>query len=70
MVKAGRSGAVGYLLLYNLLFVAPLVLILVLGLFGLRHQAVTDWMRRHAAAVKFVTAILCFALAAFLFLQR
>jgi len=54
----GRSGAILYLLLYNLAFIAPLVLILVLGLFGLRQQSMIQRMHRHAAAVKFATAAL------------
>ncbi len=54
----GRGGALAYLLLYNLAFVAPLVLILVLGLCGLRQETLVHRMRRHAAAVKFATAAL------------
>ena len=56
--NTARLPALGCLLLYNLAFVLPLVIIFVLGVYGLRHGALAQWLQRHAAAVKFATAAL------------
>jgi cytochrome c biogenesis protein CcdA/thiol-disulfide isomerase/thioredoxin len=60
MLKSGRdlAGALRYLLLYNLAFVAPLLLIFALAFGGLRSAALTGFLQRHAATVKFATAAL------------
>ena len=63
-----RANALFHLLLYNVLFVAPLVVIFILAAFGLTHERLAAALARHAAAVKFATAALFFVLfAIFLF---
>jgi cytochrome c biogenesis protein CcdA/peroxiredoxin len=47
-----RATALGYLVLYNLLFVLPLVVVFVAVYLGTSSQQLTDWLRRHAQAVK------------------
>lgn len=64
MMEKGQNvrGAMGYLLVYNLMFILPLVAVFALSIFGLSNEALIKWMRRHAAAVKFSTAALFLAL--------
>jgi len=45
-------GPVGWLLLYNLCFILPLVLILIALFFGLTSETLTGWFRKHIAATK------------------
>ena len=58
MVQSGQKSAVLYLVLYNLGFVAPLILIFLLALAGVRNEAFIRFQKRHTAAIKFVTAAL------------
>ena len=60
MVQAGSGLAIWYLLLYNIAFVAPLLLIFGLTFFGLRSDGLIEFQKRHTALVKFSTA-LCFS---------
>ncbi len=53
-----RSDAVGYLLLYNLMFIAPLVGILIVSYQGVKSQRLADFLRRHLAASKLALAVL------------
>ncbi|MEM1059882.1 MAG: HEAT repeat domain-containing protein [Verrucomicrobiota bacterium] len=71
MVKSGehRWDAVFYLLMYNLAFILPLVIIFIAATFGLRHEALIKWQAKHTASVKFATAGLFLVLFAFLVLQ-
>ena len=59
-IKTGqaRLETIGYLLLYNTVFVAPLFVILGLTWFGLRSETLTRILQKHAATVKFATAAL------------
>jgi len=57
-----RLHAIGHLLLYNLFFILPLVVLFVLASFGLTHQRLAEFLQRRAAAVKFATAALFLAL--------
>jgi cytochrome c biogenesis protein CcdA len=68
MLKTGKDtlGAVSYLLVYNVAFVLPLIFIFGLAYGGLKSGTLTDFMRKHAAMVKFCTAILFFFLFIFL----
>jgi len=68
MVRTGRGTpwTLGYLLLYNVAFVLPLVVVFGLACRGLRSETLTRVMQRHAAAVKFGTAVLFLCLAVFL----
>jgi cytochrome c biogenesis protein CcdA len=58
-----RAHAVGYLILYNLMFIFPLVIVFALAYTGVTSARFNEWMQRHAATVKLATAILFFALA-------
>ncbi len=49
-------GPVGWLLIYNLCFIVPLVVIFVAVLFGLTSERLTSFFRRHMAATKFAMA--------------
>jgi len=64
MLRSGRDtwGALRYLLVYNLAFVGPLLVIFGLAYGGLRSQALSGWLQRHAAWVKFATAALFLAI--------
>lgn len=61
-----RTGAMLYLGLYNLAFVLPLIIIIILAYFGVRNEALSGLLKRNAALVKFSTALLFLIL--FLFL--
>jgi cytochrome c biogenesis protein CcdA len=56
--SSNRAGALGYLALYNLAFILPLVIVFGLAAYGLTSMRLTEWMKKHAAAVKFGTALL------------
>lgn len=73
MLKTGaaRPRALIYLFWYNLCFIAPLLAVFVAAFQGLRSERLAELLRRHAAAVKFGTALLFTALLVlFLFVQR
>ncbi len=55
-------GAVGWLLLYNLCFIAPLLGVFLLVLFGLTSEKLTALFRKHVAATKFGLAGVFFLL--------
>jgi cytochrome c biogenesis protein CcdA len=60
MLQKGQNthGAIGYLFMYNIMFIAPLVAIFILARFGLTSDALTRFLQKHAAVVKFATALL------------
>ncbi|MFW6189843.1 MAG: hypothetical protein ACOC7T_05355 [Planctomycetota bacterium] len=64
-----RWGAAGWLLLYNLFFILPLVGVFVLVLFGLTSEALTRVFRRHLATAKFAMATVFIGLFAFMVVQ-
>ncbi|MFA7233979.1 MAG: HEAT repeat domain-containing protein [Terrimicrobiaceae bacterium] len=70
MMQSGRSGAAGYLALYNLAFILPLSIVFVLALLGLTSGKLTAILQRHAALVKFGMAILFLFLAFLLFARE
>jgi hypothetical protein len=53
-----RGSAVAYLLLYNLLFILPLVVIMVIAYMGVKSDALGRFLRRHLGVVKLALAIL------------
>ena len=65
MIEVGqqRRTALAWMALYNIMFVAPLLVLLILGIYGLRHPSALAWMRRHAVAVKIGAALICFLIA-------
>lgn len=58
--------AIFYLVLYNLLFILPLVVVFILAYYGTTSKQLTDFLQKHAATVKIGMAVLFFALAAWL----
>lgn len=61
-----RARAVRALIVYNLMFITPLIIIFMLVYFGTTSQQLTRWMTRRAAAVKLGTAVLFLLLAGWL----
>ena len=61
-----RINAVGYLVLYNLMFVVPLVIIFLLVFYGTTSLDLARFLRRNVALVKLLTAVLFFALGSWL----
>jgi len=58
--------ALSYLLVYNLAFITPLIIVLILGLFGATSNAFSKFMQKHFGFVKLSTAVLFFILGAVL----
>jgi len=58
--------ALSYLLVYNVAFIVPLVIVFILGLFGTTSGAFSKFMQKHFGFVKLSTAALFFVLAAVL----
>jgi hypothetical protein len=56
--------ALTYLLVYNLAFITPLIIVFILGLFGATSNAFSKFMQKHFGFVKLSTAALFFVLAA------
>jgi len=64
-----RINAVAYLVLYNLMFVLPLVIIFLLVFYGTTSKQLTGFFQSNAALVKLLTAILFAALGAWLLIS-
>jgi cytochrome c biogenesis protein CcdA len=61
-----RIQALGYLLLYNLLFVIPLLGIFVCALAGTTSEQFAAWLKRHMGLLKILLAVMFFGLGLFL----
>ncbi len=61
-----RGRAALALLVYNLMFIVPLIVIFLLVYYGITSQQLTRWMTKHAAAVKLGTAALFLLMAGWL----
>jgi len=61
-----RARAVSYLVLYNLFFIVPLLVVFVSAYYGTGSKQLTQFLQRHAAAVKLSMAMLFAGLAAWL----
>jgi len=57
-----RASAIGYLLLYNLMFILPLIGILAIGWLGVKSEYMGSFLRRHLGAAKLAMAVLFAAL--------
>lgn len=66
MLKSGRSGAVGHLLVYNIAFIIPLVVVFILAWGGMTSDALIRFQKERTSLVKVLTGILFVFLAAFL----
>lgn len=58
--------ALGYLLLYNIMFVIPLIVIFIFALLGTTSQQFSNFLKRHLGLIKIFMAILFFSLGIFL----
>jgi cytochrome c biogenesis protein CcdA len=67
-IRQGELNAVNWLLLYNLAFILPLVVIFLLAYGGLRSEALIGFQRRHTFTVKLALAAVFLALAVFIVL--
>jgi len=61
-----RARAVAYLVLYNVMFIVPLVVVFALAYFGTSSLQFGLFLKRHTASVKLGTAVVFAALAAWL----
>lgn len=61
-----RGRAVLFLLLYNLMFIVPLIIVFILAYFGTTSKDLTAFLKKHAAAVKIGMAIVFLSLAIWL----
>lgn len=57
-----RYSALGYLVLYNLFFIIPLLIIFILAYFGVRSENLSKWAEKRVGMVKVITALLFFTL--------
>jgi len=53
-----RAGAIGYLLLYNLMFILLLAGFLIIGCFGVKSEYMGNFLRRRLATFKLAVAVL------------
>lgn len=58
--------ALGYLLLYNFMFIVPLLAIFIFALFGVTSEQFSAILKKHLLLIKILMAILFFGLGAFL----
>ena len=65
-MKEMQGQAFFYLLLYNLAFILPLVVVFGLAYFGTSSEQLGAFINRHTAAIKLGTALLFFVLAGWL----
>lgn len=64
-----RERAFLFLIVYNLLFVLPLVLITSIAYFGVTSEHLVAWLKKNAMVVKVATAALFIALSSFLMVR-
>ncbi len=65
-INQGNQDAVTMLVIYNLAFVLPLIVIFGFAMSGMRSNALINFQKNHTSKVKLLTAILFFILAAVL----
>ena len=61
-----KLAALGYLLLYNLMFIVPLLIIFIFALWGVTSEQFSKLFKKHLLAIKILMAILFFGLGIFL----
>ena len=65
-IPSMRGQAMLYLVLYNLMFIVPLIIVFILAFYGTTSKQFTEFLRKHAGAVKIGMAIVFLILAAWL----
>ena len=58
--------ALGYLLLYNIMFIVPLIIIFVLALLGTSSQQFANFLKKHLGLIKILMIVLFFGLGIYL----
>lgn len=61
-----RVNAYGYLILYNFMFIVPLIVVFILAYFGTTSINLSDFLGKNIAIIKLLTAILFFLFTVFL----
>jgi cytochrome c biogenesis protein CcdA/glutaredoxin len=64
-----RLRAIGYLIIYNLIFILPLILVLLMATYGVSAVRFQDWFVKNAAKAKLIMAVLFTLLGVLLLLQ-
>jgi cytochrome c biogenesis protein CcdA/glutaredoxin len=57
-----KTLAILYLVLYNLLFIVPLVIVFLLVYWGVTSEVIANWMKKNLGTMKILMAIIFFAL--------
>ncbi len=60
--SVARIEAIGYLLLYNLMFILPLIIILIAIYFGMKAEHIENWRKSKRNLMKLVLGLLLFGL--------
>ena len=61
-----KLDALGYLTLYNLMFIVPLLVVFLLALFGVSSEQFSKFLKGHLSVIKMLMALSFFGLGAFL----
>ncbi|NLG49306.1 MAG: hypothetical protein GX552_04250, partial [Chloroflexi bacterium] len=64
-----RASAIFYLVMYNLVFILPLLAVLVLAVYGVSAMRFQEWFVKNAARTKLIMAVLFLVLGALLISQ-
>jgi hypothetical protein len=64
-----KTSAVSYLLLYNLMFIIPLLIIFGVVYWGVTSEQLAFFLKKRATTIKLITSLLFFALAGILILS-
>ena len=61
-----RAQAILFLVLYNVMFIVPLIVVFILAFYGTTSKDLMNFMEKHSAAVKLGMALLFLALSSWL----
>jgi hypothetical protein len=64
-----RTSALSYLILYNLMFITPLLIIFGVVYWGVTSEQLAFFLKKRASSIKLITSLLFFALAGILILS-
>jgi hypothetical protein len=64
-----RASALSYLILYNLMFITPLLIIFGVVYWGITSEQLAFFLKKRASSIKLLTSLLFFALAGILILS-
>lgn len=64
-----RANAIAYLVLYNVVFIIPLIVVMLLAAYGVSAARFQDWFTRHVATAKLIMVALFLLLGALLMVQ-